>query len=102
MGMKEAFTHDADLSNITGDKTLFVGDAIHKADIEFSEDGIRAAAVTAMMILEKAAFFEETNPVNITIDKPFMFVIRAGSYNINVNILYLTNSSNIIKSFFKG
>ncbi len=76
MGMKEAFTHSADFSKITGDTSLFVGDALHKADIEFSEDGIKAAAVTAFMMLEKAMIMERTHPVEVIIDKPFMFVIR--------------------------
>lgn len=77
MGIKEAFDQKAaDFSNITGDKSLFVGDAIHKADIEFSEEGIRAAAVTAFMMLEKSALMEPKHPVIVKIDKPFMFVIR--------------------------
>ena len=74
MGIKEAFGYDADFSNITGDDSLFVSDAKHKADIEFSEEGIKAAAVTAMMMNEKMALPNDV--VNIDIDKPFMFVIR--------------------------
>lgn len=74
MGIKEAFGYDADFSNITGDTSLFVSDAKHKADIEFSEEGIKAAAVTAMMMNEKMALPNDV--VNIDIDKPFMFVIR--------------------------
>ena len=74
MGIKEAFGYDADFSKITGDDSLFVSDAKHKADIEFSEEGIKAAAVTAMMMNEKMALPNDV--VNIDIDKPFMFVIR--------------------------
>lgn len=76
MGMKDAFEMNADFSKMTGDQTLYVGDAIHKADIEFSEDGIKAAAVTAFMMLAKSALMEPTHPIEVTIDKPFMFVIR--------------------------
>lgn len=76
LGMKEAFSLDADFSKITGDKSLCVGDALHKADIEFSEDGVKAAAVTAFMMLDNAMIMEKTNPVEVIIDKPFMFVIR--------------------------
>ena len=35
----------ADLSNMTSDKA-FISDALHKANIEFTQDGIKAAAVT--------------------------------------------------------
>lgn len=76
MGMKDAFERSADFSKMTGDQSLFVGDAIHKADIEFSEEGIRAAAVTAFMMLAKSAIMEPTHPIEVNIDKPFMFIIR--------------------------
>ena len=74
MGMKSAFISDADFSKITGEKNLYVSDAIHKADIEFSEEGIRAAAVTTFKINSLSAPIKEKQEVNI--DKPFMFVIR--------------------------
>ena len=74
MGIKKAFGYSADFSNITGDDSLYVNDAKHKADIEFSEEGIKAAAVTAMMMNEKMALPNDV--VNIDIDKPFMFIIR--------------------------
>ncbi len=75
MGMKEAFGYSADFSKITGDDSLYVNDAIHKADIEFSEEGIRAAAVTTFM-LESKAMISENDVINVNIDKPFLFVIR--------------------------
>ena len=75
MGMKEAFGDGADFSKITGDDSLYVNDAIHKADIEFSEHGIRAAAVTTFM-LESNALISENDVINVNIDKPFLFVIR--------------------------
>ena len=75
MGMKEAFGYSADFSKITGDDSLYVNDAIHKADIEFSEEGIRAAAVTTFM-LESKAMMAENEVINVNIDKPFLFVIR--------------------------
>ena len=76
MGMKDAFEMTADFSKMTGDQSLFVGDAIHKADIQCSEEGIRAAAVTAFMMLAKSAIGEPTHPIEVNIDKPFMFIIR--------------------------
>lgn len=75
MGMKLAFGHSADFSKITGDDSLYVNDAIHKADIEFSEHGIRAAAVTTFM-LDSKAMMAENDVINVNIDKPFLFVIR--------------------------
>ena len=76
LGINDAFDMNADFSNITGDTSLFVGDAIHKADIEFSEKGVKAAAASAAIMLEKAIEIDEELPISVVIDKPFMFVIR--------------------------
>jgi len=76
LGINDAFDMNADFSNITGDTSLFVGDAIHKADIEFSEKGVKAAAASAAIMLENAIEIDEELPISVVIDKPFMFVIR--------------------------
>lgn len=77
LGVKSVFDENkANLSNISN-KNLYVTDALHKADIEFSEDGIKAAAVTVFTMKENAAAFaDETTVIYLEFDKPFMFVIR--------------------------
>ena len=75
LDIKKVFTEDAELSLIS-DIPLYVSDAIHKADIEFSEDGVKAAAVTVIYLSEATAIEEETKFIRLTFDKPFMFVIR--------------------------
>ncbi len=54
---------------------LFVGDAKHKAKIEFSEKGVKAAAVTVIMVKDSAMPVQK-EPLRININKPFMFVIK--------------------------
>lgn len=77
MGMVDAFDgQDADFSKMVKDNCLYVSEAIHKADIEFSEEGIRAAAVTVFAMEMKRAIMDPTHPVDVIIDKPFMFIIR--------------------------
>jgi len=77
MGVIDAFSQtDANFSKIVEDNSLYVSDAIHKADIEFSEDGIKAAAVTVFAMSLKSAAIEQNQPVELKIDKPFMFIIR--------------------------
>jgi len=81
-GVKDAFTkYVADFKKIadTGnpDYDLYVSDALHKADIEFSEEGIKAAAVTVIiMYIPGSAPPKVEYPVNVIINKPFMFMIR--------------------------
>jgi len=77
LGIVTAFDCDlADFSNMAPDKPLCVSDAIHKANIDFSEEGIKAAAITAFGMMEATAIAETDVPVEVTIDHPFFFVIR--------------------------
>ena len=84
LGIKDVFdTNKADLSNITSSKGAFIDKAIHKADIEFSNDGIKAAAATAM-----SGYGATTGPafehlfkvpvkdIDISFNKPYMYLIR--------------------------
>ena len=75
--MTDAFSvEDADFSRMAVNNDLFVSDAVHKANIDFSEEGIKAAAVTAFAMDTKSALPEkEPQPVVINIDKPFYFMI---------------------------
>ena len=72
LGIKKVFTTEAELDKIG--PNLYVSDALHKANIDFSEDGIKASAVTALII--KASTALEENYVDININKPFIFIIR--------------------------
>ena len=55
---------------------LFVSDGIHQAKIEFGEKGVKAAAVTVLIMYEKSAIEPQKKTINITFDRPFMYVIR--------------------------
>lgn len=74
MGIEEAFTMDADLSGMTGEKNLFISEVIHKACIEVTEAGTEAAAATAGVIALKSALTEE--PVHFRADHPFIYFLR--------------------------
>ena len=74
MGMTDAFDADkADFSGMTGDKSLFVGDVIHKAFIAVDEHGTEAAAVTAVIMAMAAA---PSKVYDFKADHPFIFLIR--------------------------
>lgn len=76
LGVKDAFDQSlADFSKITNQEKIFVSDALHKANIDFSEKGVKAAAVTAIYGNEAAALVEE-KPIEININKPFMYIVR--------------------------
>jgi len=82
LGIKDAFDKEkADLSKIADSDELiqkpYVSDALHKADIEFTEKGVKAAAVTVISVGGLTSPMpEEKYPVEVRINKPFMFVIK--------------------------
>jgi len=73
MGMPLAFSSTADFSGMTGNRELTISEVIHKAFVSMDEAGTEAAAATAV-IMELTAVPEE--PVAVTIDRPFIFLIH--------------------------
>ena len=73
MGMPIAFSGDADFSGMTGNRELAISDVVHKAFVAVDEAGTEAAAATAV-IMKLTAVPEP--PVEVTIDRPFIFLIR--------------------------
>jgi serpin B len=76
LGMAEAFSGGADFSGMTGNKDLFISDVVHKAFVLVEEGGTEAAAASAVIMVESAPGPEPEEPVTVTIDRPFIFLIR--------------------------
>ena len=75
LGITDAFDSKlADFSKMS-DNYLYVSDALHKANIDFTEKGVKAAAVTVIYMFS-GAILEEDKPIEINIDKPFLYIIR--------------------------
>ena len=60
---------------------MFIEDATHKANIEFTQDGIKAAAVTTFGGRGAGSTFDylydvPVEKIDLTFDKPYMFLIR--------------------------
>jgi serpin B len=72
MGMPIAFSGEADFSGMTGYPDLFISDVVHKAFVAVDEAGTEAAAATAVIM--PTAMPEQ--PVDVTLDRPFIFLIR--------------------------
>jgi serpin B len=73
MGMPVAFGSGADFSGMTGAKDLYIDQVIHKAFVSVDETGTEAAAATAVD-MKLTGIPEE--PIEVTIDHPFIFLIR--------------------------
>ena len=82
LGIKDVFdSNKANLSNLTTDKA-YIGGAKHKATIDFSNDGIKAGAFTAGGGAGAGGcgydyqFKVPIEDIDLTFDKPYMFIIR--------------------------
>lgn len=76
LGIQDAFAEGvADFSNMAKER-IFVKEALHKANIEFKENGIKAAAATALLTNMESMIIDPKEPVEVTIDKPFLFLIK--------------------------
>lgn len=83
LGITNIFdVNSADLTGISSERSLFVDSAIHKANIEFSNEGIKAGAAT--MIGGKGSvgcgyeylYDVPVETIDMTFDKPYVFLIR--------------------------
>lgn len=83
IGITDIFDSEkADISGLTSANGEYISDAIHKANIEFTQEGIKAAAATLMG--GKGAGDPEFDyiydvpieEIDLTFDKPYLFIIR--------------------------
>ena len=75
MGMKRAFSREADFSGISSAELLNISAVLHKACVDVNEEGTEAAAATGVVMRAMAARRPQPVPV-FRADHPFLFLIR--------------------------
>jgi serpin B len=76
LGMKEAFSNDADFLGISVKEPLKIDKVIHKAFIQVDEDGTEAAAATAVVMMKITSAMPVQRVVKIfKADRPFTFLL---------------------------
>jgi serpin B len=76
MGMGLAFTPSADFSGMMPEGPLQIDDVLQKAMIAMEENGVEAAAATAVIVGSTgAAAGPGPTPVTMTVDRPFLISI---------------------------
>ena len=85
MGIKNVFDiSKSDLSNMVVNEKQYIDKAAHKANIEFSNDGIKAAAATFLggkgasgcVVGFDHEYEVPVEDIDLTFDKPYMYIIR--------------------------
>ena len=76
LGIKEAFDEKkASFKGISTSVETYVDKAIHKSHIELSENGTKAAAVTAFIMNYKSSI-DTRKRIEIKFDRPFIYLIK--------------------------
>ena len=82
LGITDVFdSSKADLSNLTSQKGTYIYNTEHKATIEFTQDGIKASAVTTAGGAGMGGSFDylykvPVERIDLTFNKPYMFIVR--------------------------
>ncbi|MCF8336264.1 MAG: serpin family protein [Bacteroidales bacterium] len=72
LGMKSAFSGDADFSGMTGKKELFISNVAHKAFVKVDEEGTEAAAATGA-VMSKTSLVKKAE---FKADHPFIYLVK--------------------------
>jgi serpin B len=86
LGMKLAFSPQADFSGIDGEKDLFLSSVIHKAYVKVDEEGTQAAAASAIVMMggpapsapPLATFTADHSFIYLIVHQPSSAVLFAG------------------------
>jgi serpin B len=82
LGMKTAFNHpvgSANFDHIAPRKPndyLYISQVFHKTFIAVDEKGTEAAAATAVAMMAAAALIQRPPPVEVKVDRPFLYAIQ--------------------------
>jgi len=75
LGMKSAFDPlTADFSGIA--PQIYISGARQKTFVEVKEEGTEGAAVTGIMMADNAELLPPSNPFQMIVDRPFLFLIE--------------------------
>ena len=81
LGVTDVFDEEkASLDNLSDAENVYINDAVHKADIDFNQDGIKAAAATFLGGAGGGEAFDylydvPVEKIDITFDKPYIFLV---------------------------
>ncbi|KFP06879.1 Serpin E3, partial [Calypte anna] len=86
LGIRDAFDPiTANFKGISEQSSLYISEAIHKAEIEVTEDGTKASGATAMVLLKRSR-----TPI-FKADRPFLFFLRQANTGSVLFIGRVTN-----------
>lgn len=79
--MEKIFTDEAEFDKILENKMLHIDDIIQKCKIELDENGTKASAATAIMMLDNAVMMDDSEIKEIVLNRSFAFLIYDSEMN---------------------
>ena len=76
LGVERMFTEEAQFPGIS-DRSLQVSKVLQETHIGLDEKGVEGAAYTVVMMMETAAALDPAEPVEMRLDRPFLYGIRS-------------------------
>ena len=83
LGVKEAFTLNANFTGMCKEKNIFINQIMHKTFIKVDENGTEAASVTDVKM-------ELSLPPPVDVDHPFLFIVTAEDLPSNHKVLFMS------------
>ena len=99
LGMPTAFEEgNADFTGLNNapDTYTWIGNVLHKTFIDLTEDGTKAAAVTAVVMEAGCCVEDPPETRTVTLDRPFVFMILDESNGLPVFIGTVKNIGDVI------
>ena len=90
MGMKKAFTNNAELTGLRKENDLKVDDVLHKTYLKVDEFGTEAAAVTSIKFRIKGCFPDHHNVYPMKVNRPFLFLLRSSKLPTDYDLLFMS------------
>jgi serpin B len=75
-GMNEPFDGSGGFLGMSDDKNVHISQVFHKAVVEVNEEGTKAAAATAAVMMTRSIVMPMEPPKTVIVDRPFLFLIR--------------------------
>ena len=83
VGMEQAFSEQADFSNMSDDSTMFISSVIQDANLGIDENGVEGAAYTE---IQYAGAAMPTGRAEMILNRPFLFTVKNNGILLFVGI----------------
>ena len=90
LGIKKAFTKDAEFKGICEKLPLFIGKVLQKNYINAKDEGTQASSITEVDYVYECSKSKDKNSVDFIADRPFIFILRNSNLPKGHDILFFS------------